>query len=317
MANELTAFPEFARRLDMQSMETLHNVGCVGTLKRRFGARDSTLVYGEVPISGSMGVRLGIRVPNLVISFDCDPARVKDQWGYAVDEQGKPPDFALELATKTAGVVDYSEKRADYERWGVSEYWRFDADGGAWLGAAMLGDRLVDGRYKPIAIESVGDGRSYGWSDALGLYVCWVKGTLRWYDPVAEMYLRTFDEEAERADKAETLVAGNAAALAQEGLVDMENGEAYIRQVIEESGGFQAFGKQLDDYRECQIRLDKARAALTEEYPDMWVAVGKEGVVAVSASHLGLLADIDGRGISRSAVAIARLYTDPPLLLPG
>ena len=92
-------------------------------------------------------------------------------------------------------------------------------------------------------------------------------------------------------------------------------GEAYIRQVIEEAGGFRAFGEQIEDYRACQIRLDKERAALTDKYPDKWVAVGKEGLVAVSDSHLGLLADIDGQGLSRSAVAIGRLDTDPPLLL--
>lgn len=92
-------------------------------------------------------------------------------------------------------------------------------------------------------------------------------------------------------------------------------GEAYIRQIIEEAGGFQAFSKQMDDFRDCQIRLDKERAALTEKYPDKWVAVGKDGVVAVNDSQLGLLADVDGQGLSRNAVAIDRLDTDPPLLI--
>ena len=92
-------------------------------------------------------------------------------------------------------------------------------------------------------------------------------------------------------------------------------GEAYIRQIIEEAGGFQAFSKQMDDFRDCQIRLDKERAALTEKYPDKWVAMGKDGVVAVSDSHLGLLAEIDEQGLRRDAVAIRRLYTNPPLLM--
>ena len=93
-------------------------------------------------------------------------------------------------------------------------------------------------------------------------------------------------------------------------------GEAYIRQIIEEAGGFQAFSKQMGDFRDCQIRLDKERAALTEKYPDKWVAMGKDGVVAVNDSQLGLLADIDGQGLSRNAVAIDYLDTDPtPLIL--
>lgn len=92
-------------------------------------------------------------------------------------------------------------------------------------------------------------------------------------------------------------------------------GEAYVRQIIEDAGGFQAFSKQMGDFRDCQNRLDKERAALTEKYPDMWVAMGKDRVAAVSDSQLGLLADIDGQGLSRNAVAIDRLDTDPPLLI--
>ena len=92
-------------------------------------------------------------------------------------------------------------------------------------------------------------------------------------------------------------------------------GEAYIRQIIEEAGGFQAFSRQMDDFRDCQIRLDKERAALTEKYPDKWVAVGKDGVVAVNDSQLGLLAEIDEQGLRRDAVAIDYLDTDPPLLI--
>ena len=34
----------------------------------------------------------------------------------------------------------------------------------------------------------------YGYSTALGLYVCWEHGRLRWYD-AATGYLRTHDEE--------------------------------------------------------------------------------------------------------------------------
>lgn len=96
---------------------------------------------------------------------------------------------------------------------------------------------------------------------------------------------------------------------------EKRGGEAYIRQIIEEAGGFQAFSKQMDDFRDCQIRLDKERAALTEKYPDKWVAMGKDGVAAVSDSQLGLLAEIDEQGLRRDAVAIRRLDTNPPLLM--
>ena len=107
----------------------------------------------------------------------------------------------LEVASKTTGVVDYTAKRGDYERFGIGEYWRFDATGGDYHDAALAADRLVEGAYQPIRIDMAEDGVLRGYSDALGLYVCWEQGALRFYDPESRRYLLTHDEEAERADE--------------------------------------------------------------------------------------------------------------------
>ena len=208
----LAQFPEFPPRYDMQNIDILHEIGYVATLKRHFGRRDTTLVYGELPIGNTLSIRLGLRIPDLIIAFDCDPARSIERQGYDIDEQGKPPDFALEIASKTTGRVDYTDKRIDYERYGIPEYWRFDATGGDYHDAALAGDRLVDGRYEPIDIERDGDSYYWGYSETLGLYVCWDAGKLRWYDPRTDSYLLTSDEEADRADRAEESAAREAAA---------------------------------------------------------------------------------------------------------
>ena len=55
--------------------------------------------------------------------------------------------------------------------------------------------------YRPIAIEMLDDGRLRGYSDALGLYVCWEGGRLRFFDPRTESYLRSHDEDARLALK--------------------------------------------------------------------------------------------------------------------
>ena len=99
----------------------------------------------------------------------------------------------LEVASPTTGRADYTEKRADYERYGVGEYWRFDPSGGEYHDAALAGDRLVDGEYEPIEIEALDEGRLRGYSEALGLYVCWEEGMLRFFDPVAGSYLRSHE----------------------------------------------------------------------------------------------------------------------------
>ena len=113
----LAQFPEFPPRYDMQNIDILHEIGYVATLKRHFGRRDTTLVYGELPIGNTLSIRLGLRIPDLIIAFDCDPARAIERQGYDIDEQGKPPDFVLEIASKTTGRVDYTDKRVDYERY--------------------------------------------------------------------------------------------------------------------------------------------------------------------------------------------------------
>ena len=87
---------------------------------------------------------------------------MEEQRGYAIDRQGKAPDFVLEVASPTTGRVDYTDKRADYERFGVGEYWRFDPSGGEYHDAALAGDRLVSGVYEPIEIEVLGEGHLRG-----------------------------------------------------------------------------------------------------------------------------------------------------------
>ena len=109
----------------------------------------------------------------------------------------------LEVASPTTGRRDYTDKRRDYERYGVVEYWRFDPSGGEYHDAALAGDRLVDGVYQPIDIEEMGEGRLRGYSESLGLYVCWEEGMLRFFDPETETYLRSHAESEARAETAE------------------------------------------------------------------------------------------------------------------
>ena len=47
----------------------------------------------------------------------------------------------------------------------------------------MAGDRLTDGRYEPVPIETVEDGILQGYSAAVNLFIRWEHGELRWHDP--------------------------------------------------------------------------------------------------------------------------------------
>lgn len=59
----------------------------------------------------------------------------------------------------------------------------------------------MDGIYVPISIRSYNDDESFrGWSDSLGLYLCWEDGKLRFWDPESESYPENFAEKSARAD---------------------------------------------------------------------------------------------------------------------
>ena len=200
---ELERFPEFPPRDDMQNPIYLYRPSHIYALEIYLGDPQTTIVLGEVPVGWTPGQSAGIRIPDLLIADNINRAVIIEQWGYAIEQQGKPPDLALEVASVTTGGVDYTDKRRDYESYGIPEYWRFDPSGGEYHDAGLAGDRLVDGAYQPIEIEWLDENRCRGYSDFLGLYVCWEYGELRWYDPRTESYIRTHADEVERADHAE------------------------------------------------------------------------------------------------------------------
>ena len=200
-------FPEFPPRDDMQNTLHLHDQGHQSALRRRLGNPDRTVVIGEVPIGWNIHTRREvIRVPDLLVALDADRALVVAEMGYSIDEHGKPPDFALELASPNTARNDERGKRVDYARFGVREYWRFDASGGRWYQQALAGDVLGEDEYQPVEIHQVDENRYWGHSDVLNLDVCWEHGELRWYDPVAERYLPTFDEADDARIAAEARV---------------------------------------------------------------------------------------------------------------
>ncbi len=194
-ADRLDRFPDFPPRKDMQNTSHLHRHSILSALAIHIGKQETTLVHGEVPVAPTLEPWGAYRIPDLIVVHDCDVALVEEQGGYAIDRQGKAPDFVLEVASRSTGEADYTDKRADYERFGSGEYWRFDPSGGEYHDAALAGDRLADGAYEPIAIETSGEGRLRGYSEALGLYVCWEEGMLRFFDPVTEAYLRSHEDE--------------------------------------------------------------------------------------------------------------------------
>ena len=196
-------FPDFPPRDDMQNALHLHKPSHLAALTAHFGNPDSTLVLCEIPVNQRVSQQRDLRIPDLLIAFNINADFAVAQNGYAIEDQGKPPDFVLEVASVTTARNDYTDKRRDYEGFGIPEYWRFDPTGGRRYDAPLAGDILVDGVYRPAEIIQVDETHLWGHSQVLNLDLCWEEGGLRWWDPEARQYLPTYEENLESLMAAE------------------------------------------------------------------------------------------------------------------
>ena len=191
---------------DMTSFIHLSKTGSVAYLTDHFGNADTTVIGGELYLQPELYTpQSERRVPDLYIAFDVDAAAYYARNAYVIAEQGKPPDFVLEIASPTTADQDVGAKRDDYEAWGVTEYWRFDRTG-EYHGERLAGDRLVDGRYQPIDIARVSGEEWRGYSAALELYLAWNEGQLLWIDPATASPITTLADERAARQRAEARV---------------------------------------------------------------------------------------------------------------
>ena len=177
---------------DRTSSRQLANGGNLGRLESYLGNPESTIVSGEFYICAEPGT--ATRYPDLLVAFGVNPELYEDDNGYIVSEQGKPPDLVLEIASRHTWRVDIEDKPEFYAGLGVAEYWRFD-ETGDFYGTRLAGERLVEGRYEPIVIEELPGGELRGYSEVLGLHICWREGRLDWYDSQAEGYIPSLESE--------------------------------------------------------------------------------------------------------------------------
>ena len=166
----------------------------VTTLRTHFSKDPNTLVEGNTVVCYDP-YDLNKRVlPDCYVAFGVNPPEIYRQNGYLIWVVGKPPDFVLEIGSKSTARRDLTDKRDLYASLGVSEYWRFDPTGGDHYGRALAGERLVDGAYEEIPLGIDADGLVCGASPMIGLSLCVREGDLVFYDAAAREYLLTFEE---------------------------------------------------------------------------------------------------------------------------
>ena len=191
------------RTPDMTTYDHLSRNGNAHYLWEHFGSHDTTLVEGERYISPAPATSMaGLRYPDLLIAFGVSWDAYHRHNGYIISEQGKPPDFVLEIASRSTADTDTGAKRHDYAALAIPEYWRFDATG-EYHGTRLAGDRLTAGAYHPIRIDELEEGILQGYSPILNLNLRWAHGQLEWHDPATGLHIVTLTSERHRADAAE------------------------------------------------------------------------------------------------------------------
>ena len=126
----------------------------------------------NIPVRFNPNNRRVFIAPDICIAQDVDLMAIRDKDSYDLWEVGKPPDFALEVASRSTYQNDLYRKPGIYEWIGFEEYWLFDPTGGELYGRALSGFRMVDGRYEPIEITLNEHGLESGYSDFLKLRLC-------------------------------------------------------------------------------------------------------------------------------------------------
>ena len=134
--------------------------------------------------------------PDIFVAFGIGK---KERRIYKIWEEGKPPDFVLEFASKGTYRNDLTGKVQLYAEIGIPEYFLYDVDR-RYLPTPLMGFRLMGHTY--VEIPALANGGIP--SERLGLEFHLLDDDFGIYDPEAEEWLNTAAEAAQmRAEAAE------------------------------------------------------------------------------------------------------------------
>ena len=201
---------------------------------------------------------LNVRVsPDVYLSFGVDAQAIRPRKLYLPWEVGKPPDWVLEIGSASTGREDVGRKRDIYARIGVPEYWRFDPKDGEYHGEQLAGDRLVGGGYEPIELTTAPDGILKGYSEILGLSLCWDNNWPRLYDPATNSYLTNWRQERAARQAERAAYKAQAAVEQAERLAERAAREAAENRVASEQAAREAAEARI---RQLEAELRRRQA---------------------------------------------------------
>ena len=232
-------------------------------------ARPQALVAADILMYPEEGNNRNSIAPDVLVAFGIGTHK---RSSYFVWEEGKPPDWILEVASPGTQAEDRGHKRRRYAEIGVPEYWMFDPkspqrgargapsheNAGTYpRGTPRLqGLKLVDGEYRPLEPKVV-DGERMIHSEVLGLDVRVDGELLRFRDPATGKDVRHRDEI--EADEELALAAAERAEVAIERAQAETRQEAAQRKSAEARAEREATGRA-----EAEARVAEAEARVAE-----------------------------------------------------
>jgi Uma2 family endonuclease len=171
----------------------------VEALKLYFQHRSNVYVSGNLWLSYQQGVPDAVVAPDVFVVFGVEN---RQRRSYKVwEENGKTPDWVLEVTSRSTRHKDEQEKSQTYAQMGVTEYFQYDPTGD-YLNPPLKGRRLVGNNYQAIAPNYLEDGTLCLTSQVLGLEMRLLPdGRLRFFNLQTGEYLRDYAEERERGDR--------------------------------------------------------------------------------------------------------------------
>ena len=115
-------------------------------LHHHFRERQQVLVAMELMVYYQRDNNQAKLQPDVQVVFG---VRRGDRSSFKVWEEGKAPDFVLEVASPSTEGNDAEHKAWEYARIGVREYWRLDPQGSL-MENALEGYELSAGQYEPL-----------------------------------------------------------------------------------------------------------------------------------------------------------------------
>jgi len=151
-----------------------------GALRMRYDDRPDVYVSADLLIYYEEGNPRVSVAPDVFVVFGVED---RMRGNYKIWEEGKGPDFVLEVASPNTWREDVERKPGIYAGLGVREYFLFDPMGEHYT-PRLQGYRLVEGRYERLAaLESI-DRTLTLTSEVLGLELrAKAGGKMRFHDP--------------------------------------------------------------------------------------------------------------------------------------